>query len=141
MKSSLSIWRYVVSVKFMVKILSIFVAFLGNMNFMKKTYSFDFMAFFESFTIETLSLESSSTLGLKPHTLQKKKKHVKFKAQKLNFEQFLKKQKQIFRCTCISFRLSVAETPSRVNFWHISSASRMRLARSMYLAHLQLMYL
>ena len=33
MKSSLSIWRYVVSVKSTVKILSIFVAFLENMNF------------------------------------------------------------------------------------------------------------
>jgi hypothetical protein len=32
-KISLSIWRYVVSVKLMVKILSIFVAFLENMNF------------------------------------------------------------------------------------------------------------
>jgi len=31
--------------------------------------SFDFMAFFESFAIETFSLESPSTLGLKPHTL------------------------------------------------------------------------
>ena len=35
MKSSPSIWRYVVSVKSMVKILSIFVAFLENMNFIK----------------------------------------------------------------------------------------------------------
>jgi hypothetical protein len=34
-KSSLAIWRYVVSVKSMVKILSIFVAFLENMNFNK----------------------------------------------------------------------------------------------------------
>ena len=33
MKSSPSIWRYVVSVKSMVKISSIFVAFLENMNF------------------------------------------------------------------------------------------------------------
>ena len=33
MKSSLSIWRYLVSVKSMVKISSIFVAFLENMNF------------------------------------------------------------------------------------------------------------
>ena len=30
-----SIWRYVVSVKSMLKILSIFVAFLENMNFTK----------------------------------------------------------------------------------------------------------
>ena len=35
MKSSQSIWRYVVTVKSMVKILSIFVAFLENMNFNK----------------------------------------------------------------------------------------------------------
>ena len=35
MKSSPSIWRYVVSVKLTVKILSIFVAFLENMNFTK----------------------------------------------------------------------------------------------------------
>ena len=33
MKSSLSIWRYVVNVKSMVKILSIFEAFLENVNF------------------------------------------------------------------------------------------------------------
>ena len=33
MKSSLLIWRYVVNVKSIVKILSIFVAFLENMNF------------------------------------------------------------------------------------------------------------
>ena len=33
MKSSPSIWRYVVNVKSTVKILSIFVAFLENMNF------------------------------------------------------------------------------------------------------------
>ena len=33
-KSSTSIWRYVVSVKSMLKISSIFVAFLENMNFM-----------------------------------------------------------------------------------------------------------
>ena len=33
MKSSLSIWHYVVSVKSTVKILSIFVAFLENTNF------------------------------------------------------------------------------------------------------------
>ena len=33
MKSSPSIWHYVVSVKLTVKILSIFVAFLENMNF------------------------------------------------------------------------------------------------------------
>ena len=33
MKSSLSIWRYVVSVKSTVKISSIFVAFLENTNF------------------------------------------------------------------------------------------------------------
>ena len=35
MKSSLSIWRSVVSVKSMVNIFSIFVAFLGDMNFNK----------------------------------------------------------------------------------------------------------
>ena len=34
MKSSPSIWRYVVNVKSMVKILSILVAFLEKMNFM-----------------------------------------------------------------------------------------------------------
>ena len=33
MKSSLSIWHYVVSVKSTVKIFSIFVAFLENTNF------------------------------------------------------------------------------------------------------------
>ena len=33
MKSSLSIWHYVVNVESMVKISSIFVAFLENMNF------------------------------------------------------------------------------------------------------------
>jgi len=33
MESSLAIWRYVVNVKSMVKILSIFVASLENMNF------------------------------------------------------------------------------------------------------------
>ena len=33
MKSSLSIWRYVASVKSTVKSLSIFVAFLENVNF------------------------------------------------------------------------------------------------------------
>ena len=33
MKSSPSIWRYVVNVKLMVKISLIFVAFLENMNF------------------------------------------------------------------------------------------------------------
>ena len=33
MKSSPSIWHYVVNVKSTVKILSIFVAFLENMNF------------------------------------------------------------------------------------------------------------
>ena len=33
MKSSPSIWRYVVNVKLTVKISSIFVAFLDNMNF------------------------------------------------------------------------------------------------------------
>ena len=38
---------------------------------------------------------------------------------------------------CISFRFSMAVTPSRVNFWHISSASDTRLARSMYFAHLE----
>jgi len=38
---------------------------------------------------------------------------------------------------CISFKFSIAVTPSRVNFWHISSASETRLARSMYLAHLK----
>ena len=32
MKSSLSIWRYVVNIKSTVKILSIIVAFLENMN-------------------------------------------------------------------------------------------------------------
>ena len=36
MKSSPSIWHYVVIVKSTVKILSIFVAFLENMNFQKK---------------------------------------------------------------------------------------------------------
>ena len=36
MKSSPSIWRYVVNVKSAVKILSIFVAFLENMNFKNK---------------------------------------------------------------------------------------------------------
>ena len=36
-KSSLSIWRYAVSVKWTVRILSIFVAFLENMNFNKMT--------------------------------------------------------------------------------------------------------
>ena len=36
MKSSSSIWLYVVSVKLKVKILSIFVAFLENMNFKLK---------------------------------------------------------------------------------------------------------
>ena len=37
MKSSLSIWRYgyVVNGKYMVRISSIFVAFLENMNFIK----------------------------------------------------------------------------------------------------------
>ena len=38
MKSSPSIWRYVVSVKSMVKILLIFLAFFENMNF-KRTPS------------------------------------------------------------------------------------------------------
>ena len=33
MKSSLSIWHYVLNVKSMAKILAIFVAFLENMNF------------------------------------------------------------------------------------------------------------
>ena len=33
MKSSQSIWRYVVNIKSMVKILSILAAFLENMNF------------------------------------------------------------------------------------------------------------
>ena len=33
MRSSLSIWRYVVNAKSMVKISSIFVAFLENMSF------------------------------------------------------------------------------------------------------------
>ena len=37
MKSSLSIWHYVVNVESMVKISSIFVAFLENMNFMINT--------------------------------------------------------------------------------------------------------
>ena len=37
MKSSASVWRYVVNVKSMVKISSIFVAFLENMNFMINT--------------------------------------------------------------------------------------------------------
>ena len=37
MKSSPSIWRYVVSVKSTMKILSIFVAFLENMNFKYNT--------------------------------------------------------------------------------------------------------
>ena len=37
MKSSAPIWRYVVTVKLTVKILSIFVAFLGNMNFTNQT--------------------------------------------------------------------------------------------------------
>ena len=36
MKSSLSIWRYVVNVKYMIKISSIFVVFLGNINFINK---------------------------------------------------------------------------------------------------------
>ena len=37
MKSSASVWRNVVNVKSMVKISSIFVAFLENMNFMINT--------------------------------------------------------------------------------------------------------
>ena len=37
MKSSASVWRYVVNVKSMVKISSIFMAFLENMNFMINT--------------------------------------------------------------------------------------------------------
>ena len=37
-KSSPLIWRYVVSVKLMVKISSIFVAFLENMNFNENIY-------------------------------------------------------------------------------------------------------
>ena len=36
MKSSLSIWRYVVNVKLTVKILLIFVAFLENVNFISE---------------------------------------------------------------------------------------------------------
>ena len=44
MKSSPSIWRYVVNIKSTVKILSIFVAFLENMNkfvFSKKATKID----------------------------------------------------------------------------------------------------
>ena len=40
MKSSLSIWQYVVSVESTVKISSIFVAFLENMNFTKSSLFF-----------------------------------------------------------------------------------------------------
>ena len=43
MKSSPLIWSYVVNVKLTVKILSIFVAFLENMNF---TYQFRIASFF-----------------------------------------------------------------------------------------------
>ena len=39
MKSSVSIWRYVVNVKSTVKTLSIFMAFLENMNFTKTLYN------------------------------------------------------------------------------------------------------
>ena len=42
MKSSLSIWQYVVSVKSTVKIWSIFVAFLENTNFKKDTFKFSY---------------------------------------------------------------------------------------------------
>ena len=41
MKSSPSIWHYVVIVKSTVKIPSIFVALLENMNFMIEIYVFD----------------------------------------------------------------------------------------------------
>lgn len=41
---------------------------------------------------------------------------------------------------CISFKFSIAKTPSLVNFPHVSSASLIRFARSMYLAHLELIY-
>ena len=40
MKSSPSIWHYAVSVKLMVKILSIFVAFLENTNFTCKMFTY-----------------------------------------------------------------------------------------------------
>ena len=39
MKSSPLIWYYVVDIKSTVKISSIFVAFLENMNFKKSTFS------------------------------------------------------------------------------------------------------
>ena len=57
MKSSLSIWRLLHTVKFMVKILSIFVAFSENVNFKKKYYFF----------FVTTLISSGSGLG--PETL------------------------------------------------------------------------
>ena len=52
MKSSLSIWRYVLNVKSTVKILSIFVAFLDNVNFMCKRKRVNATTLFEVFLSE-----------------------------------------------------------------------------------------
>ena len=52
MKSSPSIWRYVVNVKSTVKILSIFVAFLENVNFMCKRKRVNATTLFEVFLSE-----------------------------------------------------------------------------------------
>ena len=64
MKSSPSIWRYVVNVKSTVKILSIFVAFLENMNFsilaiILKVYMYENLYSFELHWLPLLSLWTS----------------------------------------------------------------------------------
>ena len=61
MKSSLSIWPYVVNVKSTVKILLIFVAFLESLNFTKTKYIF---ASILQNSVEFQRLEQSTTLIL-----------------------------------------------------------------------------
>ena len=61
MKSSLSIWPYVVNVKSTVKILLIFEAFLESLNFTKTKYIF---ASILQNSVEFQRLEQSTTLIL-----------------------------------------------------------------------------
>ena len=65
MKSSPSIWRYVVNAKSMVKILSIFVSFLWNMSF--TAYFQIFEVFSENVNFKNLFQDMNLSQGIQDY--------------------------------------------------------------------------